>query len=569
MAIPAVPAASVQPHATPLYTSACVRELDGRLMSLSASRQAGAWRLMERAGRVMFHHIRQHWPSAQELLIYCGSGNNGGDGYVIAAIARQAGWTVQLVQIGDLAGATPETLQAIEFARDTGAVAVPLSAHEALSAGRGDESESQADTCVIVDALLGTGFRGALCGDFARAVDLINSSQWPVMAADVPTGLNADSGAVASSAVCAALTVTVVGRKAGLYTGVAADYTGRLIYEPLADAAEWQQASCGHVQPYARLVTASLLNEWMPARDRTAHKGHFGQVLVVGGDLGMGGAPILAAQAAVRAGAGKVVLMSRSEHVSAMLARQPEVMTTAIADAAAEGASIAAQVTAATVVVLGPGLGQSAWSRSLFVAVMKEAARAPVPLVLDADALNLIAENPAGALALADVTSRANWILTPHPGEAARLLKSTTGEVQRDRFNTVRQLQQLTGGNCLLKGAGSLMAFAPSAESSSKVARPELLDVCVEGNPGMASGGMGDVLAGIAGGLLAQGLSSADALRAAVCLHARAADLAAAHHGEQGLLASDLLPALTRLWSDFNSTQKNSTQQKSTRKEAT
>lgn len=545
-----ISADSVRPSATPLYTSAAVRELDNRLMNLSVSPQAGAWRLMERAGRVMFHHIRQYWPSARELLIYCGSGNNGGDGYVIAAIARQAGWAVQLVQVGDLARATPETLQAIEFARETGAVAVTFSEHMASPSG----------ACVIVDALLGTGFQGALRGDFGRAVDQINDSKSPVMAADIPSGLSAGSGAVMSSAVRAALTVTVVGRKAGLYTGVAADYVGRLLYEPLADVKEWQQASCSEVQPYARLVTADLLSEWILPRARTAHKGHYGQVLVVGGDLGMGGAPILAAQAAARAGAGKIVLMSRAEHLSAMLARQPEVMTTAIVDAAADSATIAAQVSAATVVVLGPGLGQSAWSRALFVAVMKEAAQATVPLVLDADALNLMAEDLPATLTLTNAASRGNWILTPHPGEAARLLNSTTAEVQHDRYHAVRQLQQLTGGNCLLKGAGSLMAFARSAESSPDTSLPALLDVCIEGNPGMASGGMGDVLAGIAGGLLAQGLSSADALRAAVCIHARAADLAVAQQGEQGLLASDLLPALTRLWSEFNSTQRNSTQ---------
>lgn len=564
MTVPFLPADSVRPPALPLYTSASVRELDSRLMSLSVSPQAGAWRLMERAGRAMFHHIRQHWPTARELLVYCGSGNNGGDGYVVAAIARQAGWAVQLVQIGDLARATPETLQAIEFANRAGVVAVPFSEHVVSLSGLAIEGSSQTSTCVIVDALVGTGFRGALRGDCARAVDLINDSKWPAMAADVPSGLNADSGVVASSAVRAALTVTVVGRKPGLYTGVAADYVGRVVYEPLADADEWHQASCADTAPYARLVTADLLSEWVPPRARTAHKGNYGQVLVVGGDLGLGGAAILAAQAAARAGAGKVVLMSRHEHLSAMLARQPEVMTAAIVDAAADSATVAAQVKAATVVVLGPGLGQSAWSRALFTAVMKEAAGVSVPLVLDADALNLIAENLSAALALANAAHRGSWILTPHPGEAARLLSSTTAEVQRDRYHAVRQLQQLTGGNCLLKGAGSVMAFAQSAVTAADATLPALLDVCIEGNPGMASGGMGDILAGIAAGLLAQGLSSADALRAAVCIHARAADLAVTQYGEQGLLASDLLPALTRLWADFNSTQFNRMQQEAT-----
>ena len=536
----------------------------------------------------MFHHICQYWPTARQLLIYCGAGNNGGDGYVIAALARQAGWAVQLVQVGDLARATPETQRAVRFASDAGVVVVSWRDYvTAGSAGSAGEAEglSQSGSGVIVDALLGTRLHGALRGDYAHAVDMINASSWPVMAADVPSGLSSDYGTVESCAVRAALTVTVVGRKPGLYTGVAADYVGRLVFEPLADADEWQQASCDQVQPCARLVTADLLSEWVPARARTAHKGHYGQVLVVGGDVGMGGAAILAAQAAARTGAGKTVLMSRAEHLPVMLVRQPEVMTIAVADARAESAAIAAQVRAATVVVLGPGLGQSAWSRTLFDAVIKEAVHASVPLVLDADALNLLAEDLVGkgrggklagaelsgaelseaTLAELDKASRARWILTPHPGEAARLLGKTTAEIQSDRYHAVRQLQQLTGANCLLKGAGSLMAFSELASKlASKPSRQSiaplagLVDVCADGNPGMASGGMGDVLAGIAGGLLAQGLSAADALRAAVCAHARAADLAVVQQGEQGLLASDLLPELTRLWSELDSAPRSS-----------
>lgn len=531
-----------------LYTSAAVRELDARLMAADAATEGAAWRLMLRAGQAMFQHLHQRWPDTRHLVIYCGPGNNGGDGYVIAGAAAQAGLTVTLLQVGDVARATPETRSAIEFAQRAGVVAIPYQPEASSAAGSSHKTASK-EQCVVVDALVGIGFRGVLQGDFALAVNAINSHGWPVMAVDIPSGLNPDTGEASPVVVRAALTVTVVGRKQGLYTGDAADYVGKCVYEPLASASQWRRSGCAAVAPSARLIDNSPMQTWVPRRRRNSHKGSYGQVLVVGGDSGMGGAPILAAEAAARAGAGKVTLLTRPEHVSPMLARQPEIMVLGSERTAFDSSRVVALVRAATVIVLGPGLGQSSWSKDVVQIVLETAVSTDTPLVLDADALNLMAEDVRAFIAPFSARARARWILTPHPGEAARLLGCTAASIQKNRFQAVRDLQRITGGNCLLKGAGSLLAFA-AEDGVNDSDYQSLVDVCTEGNPGMASGGTGDVLAGFAGGLLAQGLTSADALRAAVCLHARAGDVAARRYGEQGLLASDLISVLGQIWAE-------------------
>ncbi|MEX2335033.1 MAG: NAD(P)H-hydrate dehydratase [Pseudohongiella sp.] len=267
---------------------------------------------------------------------------------------------------------------------------------------------------------------------------------------------------------------------------------------------------------------------------------------MIGGDTGFGGAAIMAAQAAARCGAGTVSLLTRPAHVSAMLARQPEIMVCGL-DAWQGEAGLLAQrlVEKASVLVIGPGLGQSAWSRQLLQQSVMWAVSLQKPLILDADALNLVAQDDRFWQESAPVLQRRNWIITPHPGEAARLLATTTAGVQADRFAAVAQLQARTGAVCLLKGAGSLLAFAPDTDFPTDTAPP--VDVCTEGNPGMATGGMGDILTGVIAALVAQGLSPADALRCGVCAHGEAADIAVAARGERGLLATDLLSELPRV----------------------
>jgi NAD(P)H-hydrate epimerase len=253
-------------------------------------------------------------------------------------------------------------------------------------------------------------------------------------------------------------------------------------------------------------------------RPRDAHKGLFGHVLVIGGDYGLAGAIRLAGEAALRVGAGLVSIATRPEHVAAIVSGRPEIMAHGIK----KTSELKPLLAKATVIILGPGLGQSPWSQQL----LKQALAAPQPKVIDADALNLLALQPKQS---------ANWVLTPHPGEAARLLNSSTAFIQADRTTAAKQLQQKYQGVIVLKGAGSLVCTATT------------LSLCQAGNPGMASGGMGDVLSGVIGGLIAQQFNLRHAAELGVCLHAGAGDLAAAQAGERGLIASDLMLYLHKL----------------------
>lgn len=269
------------------------------------------------------------------------------------------------------------------------------------------------------------------------------------------------------------------------------------------------------------VISSKWVYKQLPQRERDAHKADFGHVLVVGGDHGYGGAAIMAAQAAVHSGAGLVSLFTRPEHISAMLSRQPEVM--------AHSQQLDPVLQRATVLLLGPGLGQQSWG----LALLKQLLSHPLPMVLDADALNYLAtlsEQEQQQL------KRDNRILTPHPGEAARLLNCTVASIQHDRIGAVQELQHRFGGTVLLKGQASLICA-----SAQRTARLNC------GNPGMASAGMGDVLSGILAALLAQGLTSFTACSVGAWLHSSAADLQAAKTGERGLHATALLAQLAKL----------------------
>ena len=255
-------------------------------------------------------------------------------------------------------------------------------------------------------------------------------------------------------------------------------------------------------------------------RRREANKGDFGHVLIVGGDYGYSGAIKMAGEAALRVGAGLVSIATRPEHAAILNIGCPELMCHAVASSA----ELDPLLDKATTVIIGPGMGRSAWAQKLLYLVLKSEKNV---VVVDADGLNLLAEKPM---------KRMNWILTPHPGEAARLLKKTVQVIQNDRVGAVIELQQKYGGVCVLKGAGTLVLSPDSAPT-----------ICQAGNPGMASGGMGDVLSGVIGGLLAQGIDIADAAKCGVILHAMAGDMAAKEGGERGMIATDLMPYLRRL----------------------
>lgn len=487
-----------------LYTAAQVRELDRLAI---AEQGIPGLTLMRRAGRSVFHLLLASFPGVEKITVYCGTGNNGGDGYVVATLAQQNGIAVELIQVGDADRIKGDALQARQLALQDGVPVTDFHAAETPVSG------------VIVDALLGTGLSGDVRGDFAAAIAAINASGLPVVAVDIPSGLCSDRGIVLGEAVRADSTVTFIGAKQGLLTATAPDVVGDLYYQDL----DVPDAVLNRAQYSADRLHLDVLMSLLPPRQRTAHKGHGGHVLVVGGDTGMAGAALMASQAAGRVGAGLVSCATRPEHVAAIVSRCPEVMARGVIS----GQELEAALELASAVVIGPGLGRMPWGEQLLQRVLHTS----LPLVVDADALNLIAAGQFAGLA-----EREDWILTPHPGEAARLLGCSTGDIQFDRFAAVARLQKRYGGAVILKGAGSLVA-CPEYEH---------IGVCPYGNPGMASGGMGDVLSGVLGALLAQGLSVSQAARLGVCLHACAADLASLE-GQRGMLATDLLPHLRSL----------------------
>lgn len=485
------------PVAHPLYLATQVSELDRRAVAAGVGGVASGFDLMQRAAMAGYEALRGQWPEVRRVSVLCGSGNNGGDGYVIAALAACDGLDVQLIALRDPVTLDGDAGRAVEMARRAGLR--PTLWHDDLAL----------DGEVIVDALLGTGLGGEVRAPYREAIEAINACRLPVMAVDIPSGLAADSGAVLGCAVRASVTVTFIADKLGLHTGAAADHVGRLIFEPLGvDAAQHDD-----LVPAADCLDASLITRALPPRRRGSHKGDFGHVLVIGGAPGFGGAALLASQAAARLGAGKVSLATAPEHVAASLMRTPEVMARGVRGVP----DAAALLAGADVIVVGPGLGQGAWGQGLLQAALG----AGKPLVIDADGLNLLAAHWSGE-------RRDDWLLTPHPGEAGRLLACTGKDIQADRLAAAQALRSRWGGTSVLKGAGTL------------VAGPQGVGVCPYGNPGMASGGMGDVLSGLLGALVAQGLSVERAARVGVVLHARAADEAARANGERGLLAGDL-----------------------------
>ncbi|EKF75950.1 hypothetical protein A11A3_00610 [Alcanivorax hongdengensis A-11-3] len=480
-----------------LYSAAQTRELDRLAIEAGT---AGAT-LMQRAGQAAFDVLCECWPQARRVAVLCGGGNNGGDGYVVAWLARQAGLAPTLYFTTPPEQLKGDARTMAQRCQQAGIAMQPLSA-EALP----DKPD------VLVDGLLGTGLSGALRDDMARLLMALDSMPVPRLALDIPSGLGADSGMPLGAVLRADVTCTFIGLKRGLLTGEGPVHTGSLHFFDL----QVERDVYARLRPDSLCPRVEELSQQLPPRRRDGHKGHYGHVLVIGGDYGFAGAPVMSAQAAARCGAGKVSLITRPEHVLLALMRQPEIMARGV-QSASEAESLLAQ---ATVVAIGPGLGRDAWGRALLALALESGK----PLVVDADALTLLAKQH-------DV-GQADWVLTPHPGEAGRLLGCQGKHIQQDRFAALEALVARYGGTVLLKGLGTLVQGAPGRA------------LIREGNPGMASGGMGDVLTGVIAALRAQGLSGYDAARLGALAHARAADVCAARHGERGLLATDLLPAL-------------------------
>lgn len=479
-----------------IHTAEQVREIDRYAID---DRGIAGYTLMTLAGEAALSTLRGYWPAAQRIAILCGPGNNAGDGYVLARLAKARRLDVRVIAMSE-----PQALQG-----------------DAQRAWRDFVSEGGAtrewsNDCldgveVIVDAIFGIGLSRPLNAAMIERIARINESAAPIFSLDVPSGLNADTGEILGAVIHAERTLTFLGLKQGFYLGDGPNCTGTVMFDNLELAPD----VLSHVKPSALRIGEDALARLLPRRWRTTHKGQQGHVLVIGGGAGMAGAARLAGEAALRVGAGLVTVATRPENVAGIVAQRPELICRGIEC----GADLRPLIERADIIAIGPGLGQDPWSQDM----ANSALRCAIPTVIDADALNLLAQSPS---------KNDLRILTPHPGEAGRLLGITNAEVQRDRLSAARQIVDRYGGTVVLKGAGTLV-----------VERDVLPSICDQGNPGMASPGMGDVLTGVIAGIAAQTAALAEAARAGVLVHAMAGDMAA-RRGERGLLASDLFTYL-------------------------
>lgn len=481
------------PQPLPLYDADAVRAIEHRARAFAGGDD---FALMQRAGASAWRELLAQWPQARRIAVACGPGSNGGDGYVLARHALDSGRDIRVAQLSP-PRTEPARRACAEFTQAGGEV--------------GTDPSAFASADVVVDALFGIGLSRAPEGEAARWIDAIGACGAPVLSIDAPSGVDADLGSVPGVAVRATRTLECLAPKAGLRTGAALDHVGALALATLDAAAG---AFVG-IEPAAEWFGVAQLAEFLPRRRRDSHKGDHGRVLCIGGDHGMGGAMLLCAEAALRAGAGLVQVATREAHIAPLLARCPEAMATGIEDADALRLLFDHMETMA----IGPGLGRGAWAQALFSAAIS----AGKPLVVDADALNLLASAPR---AVEDA------VLTPHPGEAARLLGCSSAQIQRDRIGAAQRIAERFDSVVVLKGAGSVVA------ASERIPR-----IIGAGNPGMAVAGMGDVLTGVVAALRAQGLDAFDAASAGALLHAVAGDVAA-RDGERGLSPREVISRL-------------------------
>ena len=476
-----------------IYSVSSVRNIDKAAISDGG---ISGYQLMTRAGQAAVEAARDAYPDAKRWQVICGSGNNGGDGFVVARMAAERGIAVSVICL-----VSPESL--------SGDASTAYMDFAAMGGGVAEFDGTLDDEATLLfDGLLGSGLERAVEGQFAAAVVAMNGHPAPVIALDIPSGVHGDTGEVLGTAVKADITVTFVGLKSGLFLDKGSDLTGKLVFAGLDIPDE-----CRKSEPaILRRIDDRFIRKAFSPRERSAHKGDFGHVLVVGGGPGMPGAVRICGEAALRSGAGLVSIATHPCHSAQIPGTRPELMCMGVESAD----QLAPMIEKASVIAIGPGLGTDDWARALLDAVLA----CDRPVVADADALNLVAEG---------TTREGNWILTPHPGEAARLLETSSDAVQADRRAALAGLAEKLNGTVVLKGSGTLVSAAKG---------PPWL--CSAGNPGMASAGMGDALTGIIAGLRAQHLRNEAAAVAGVQIHASSGDTAALG-GERGLVVSDLL----------------------------
>ena len=499
--------------------------------------------LMENAGLSVVQAIRQHYwggdPDGWKALILAGPGNNGGDGLVVGRHLFNRGARVEIILTAppdSYRGDAAVNLQVVA------AAGIPHWVLDVGSLGRLEESLQAAD--LVVDALFGTGFRGLPREPVASLINMVNETGKPVLAVDLPSGIEADTGKVAGACIRANLTVTLGLPKLGLYLDPGAGYAGEVVVGDIS----FPPSLIGSNGPITGqesfyLIDAVLVNGYLPPRQPTDHKGSYGHAVVIGGTLGYTGAIALAGNAAQRSGAGLVTAMVPASLYPILATKLTEVMTSPAPESSGRGfakdsyAALREQLSRATALAVGPGLGQDPETAIFLGELLQEIG---VPMVIDADALNLLARDKKLLADPAMAAKRRRWVLTPHPGEMARLLDTSIAEIQADRIGIAQKASQIWGATVVLKGAHTVVA-SPDG--------PVLINPT--GNPGLATGGTGDVLSGLIAGLLAQGLAPVQAAAAGVFAHGRAADRLAAARGMAGLVAGDLLEELPLVFKEI------------------
>jgi hydroxyethylthiazole kinase-like uncharacterized protein yjeF len=474
--------------------------------------------LMESAGQSCVDAIISEFGPAGSAAIIAGKGNNGGDGYVIARLLRQTGWRVAVYVLAERSQISGDA--AINLERLPQGV-VAYCPHEGQLPAKYMDEVARAD--VIVDAILGTGLHNDVGGVYREAIEIINASGRPVLAVDIPSGIHGTTGRILGTAVRASVTVSFAFAKLGhvLFPGV--EYAGRLIIADIGIPPHVMEAATGY-----ELLNDEIVGPMLHRRDRQAHKGHFGHCLIIAGSTGKTGAAALSANSAVRAGSGLVTLAVGESLHGILESKTTEVMTVPLPDSNSGNVTSSAFQTIEKLLpgkdalALGPGLGRRPGTTALVQTIVESV---DIPMVIDADGLNALADD----ITILRRKKSATIILTPHPGEMARLLGTSVPEVEADRIQVAREFARNFGVYLVLKGARTLIA-SPTGTAA----------INGSGNPGMASGGMGDVLTGIIVSLLGQGYSAWDACRLGVFIHGYAADLVAEEKGEIGINATDV-----------------------------
>jgi hydroxyethylthiazole kinase-like uncharacterized protein yjeF len=485
-----------------------------RTIEPKAAQIAGCsmFELMQRAGEAAFKALKQAWPNAMNIIVVAGNGNNAGDGYVLAKLAKQQGINVVVIceqpereLIGDAKQAQLEWQQ------------------------QGGETQQFAELDytqfdVVVDALLGTGVTGEVKPAFQAVIQQINRANIPVLSIDLPSGMFANTGQALPLCIDADVTITFIATKPGLVSGIGKEFCGKLIFADLGVGKEFFDIA----RSGAQLVDWSMLQS-LQSRPVHGHKGSFGKLLCIGGNQGMAGAIRLSAEAALRCGVGLVKVYCHESSSISISAGRPEIMLThKELEAALEWCSC---------IVVGPGLGQDNWAHQQFSSLFEYLKHHPKPLVIDADGLNLLAAIKDKAAVQNTLARLPELVLTPHPGEASRLLNCNIAKIESDRYLSSQHIAQKYQSVCVLKGAGTIIQM-------QELHQVRGCFVCKGGNPGMATAGMGDLLTGVVGAFLAQGFTSQKAAVYGVCAHAEAGDRVAIQYGQRGMIASDLLQPL-------------------------